>query len=203
MIEVAMTAPDGVTLDTAGKYCPDNVHIAPALQQKSATPGETAQEITPDAGNVGLSKVIVPALPNYRKFEGEIVSTVVGTSSRALLLCDPVIASHYADKSLNIKVKFYFDTPVAYAIVTADGYNDLDYAKTDAVRVDATSSVQRQLRYGADGGLTENSSDKPLFGGTVDRVGCMDIDDAGNLYIHSFSSSYAIRPCNYTVEIRW
>ena len=69
MINVNMTGKAGVTLATAGKYCADNVKVTPSAeilrkdeQAKSATPTETAQDITPDSGKV-LSKVSVGAIP--------------------------------------------------------------------------------------------------------------------------------------------
>lgn len=69
MINVNMTDKAGVTLATAGKYCADNVKVTPSAeilrkdeQTKSATPTETAQDITPDSGKV-LSKVSVGAIP--------------------------------------------------------------------------------------------------------------------------------------------
>lgn len=69
MINVNMTEKAGVTLATAGKYCADNVKVTPSAeilrkdeQAKSATPTETAQDITPDSGKV-LSKVSVGAIP--------------------------------------------------------------------------------------------------------------------------------------------
>lgn len=69
MINVNMTEKAGVTLATAGKYCADNVKVTPSAeilrkdeQTKSATPTETAQDITPDSGKV-LSKVSVGAIP--------------------------------------------------------------------------------------------------------------------------------------------
>ena len=69
MINVNMTGKAGVTLATAGKYCADSVKVTPSAeilrkdeQAKSATPTETAQDITPDSGKV-LSKVSVGAIP--------------------------------------------------------------------------------------------------------------------------------------------
>lgn len=63
---------NGTYTPTSGKYY-SSVSVAvpttPTLQTKSATPSETAQDITPDSGYDGLSKVTV----------GAISSTYVGT----------------------------------------------------------------------------------------------------------------------------
>lgn len=55
------------TLQTSGKYCEDDIAVEytdpeKPTQTKSATPAETAQDITPDSGKV-LSKVSVGAIP--------------------------------------------------------------------------------------------------------------------------------------------
>lgn len=55
------------TLETAGKYCEGDIvveYVDPEkpTQEKSVTPAETAQEVTPDSGKV-LSKVSVGAIP--------------------------------------------------------------------------------------------------------------------------------------------
>lgn len=60
---IPMTAQSGVTLATEGKYCDKDITIVPQLQAKTATPTTSSQELTPDSGYAGLSKVTVEAAP--------------------------------------------------------------------------------------------------------------------------------------------
>lgn len=53
---------NGVKLNTAGKYCPEDITVVPQLQEKTVTPSETQQTATPDANYAGLSKVIIGAV---------------------------------------------------------------------------------------------------------------------------------------------
>lgn len=49
------------TLKTAKKYCPEDINLDVALQDKTVTPTDSEQTISPDAGYVGLSAVKVGA----------------------------------------------------------------------------------------------------------------------------------------------
>ena len=60
---VSMISKSGVTLATKGKYCDKDITVFPKLQFKTATPTTSSQELTPDSGYAGLSKVTVEAAP--------------------------------------------------------------------------------------------------------------------------------------------
>ena len=49
------------TLKTAKKYCPEDINLDVALQDKTVTPTDSEQTISPDAGYAGLSAVKVGA----------------------------------------------------------------------------------------------------------------------------------------------
>lgn len=66
-------------LPVAGKYCNQDIIITatggtPTLQNKTVTPTETAQTVTPDTGYDGLAKVDVNAIPDQYLAEAEVVA---------------------------------------------------------------------------------------------------------------------------------
>ncbi len=60
--KINITKSAGVVLKTKGKYCAEDITVVPVLEEKSATPTQSAQEVTPSDGNCGLSKVTVGAI---------------------------------------------------------------------------------------------------------------------------------------------
>ena len=51
---ITLTSPDGATLNTAGKYCENDIEVIPKLQEKVAATGEI---VTADQGFSGLKSV--------------------------------------------------------------------------------------------------------------------------------------------------
>lgn len=61
-MKIELNNPDGIILNTEGKYCSEDILIKPQLQEKTVTPSETQQTATPDANYAGLSKVTIGAV---------------------------------------------------------------------------------------------------------------------------------------------
>ena len=65
-MNINVTKPTGVICKTQGKYCAEDITVVPVLEEKSATPTQSAQEIVPSAGNCGISKVNIGAIQAYQ-----------------------------------------------------------------------------------------------------------------------------------------
>lgn len=74
-MNINVTKSAGVVLKTQGKYCAEDITVVPTLEEKSVTPTESAQEVTPSTGNCGMSKVTVGAVQTETK-------TITPTTSR-------------------------------------------------------------------------------------------------------------------------
>lgn len=61
-MEILLTNPDGIVLDTEATYVAEDITITPVLGAKSVTPTQSVQEVAPDTGQVGLKKVTVGAV---------------------------------------------------------------------------------------------------------------------------------------------
>lgn len=58
-MEIKIKSPRGVKLLTEQKYCIENIDVVPELQNKTVTPTDAAQTVTPDANYAGLGSVTV------------------------------------------------------------------------------------------------------------------------------------------------
>lgn len=65
--KINITKSAGVVLKTQGKYCDQDITVVPVLEDKSVTPTESAQEVTPSDGKCGISKVNVGAVQTETK----------------------------------------------------------------------------------------------------------------------------------------
>lgn len=65
-MNINVTNPLGVICKTKGKYCAEDITVVPTLEEKSATPTESVQEIVPSAGNCGISKLNLGAVQAYQ-----------------------------------------------------------------------------------------------------------------------------------------
>lgn len=197
-INVNMTSADGVTLATSGKYCADNIRVKQTFLAGDTVTSHTLQEgITAhDAEGTKITGTV-----KHRFFQGEIVSTVIGSNAYAVLCNDPIIAEHFYDPNLWIKVRFDIaSTP--YTVVETWGFN------TSATNSDVLNRTGQQvMRYGSSGDRNRNQMGIAINGvneiGATKGVGQIEITQTGEVLIHSRSNNFAIRPSKYTVEVNW
>lgn len=197
-INVNMTSADGVTLATSGKYCADNIRVKQTFLAGDTVTGDTLLDgITAhDAAGNKITGTV-----KRRFFQGEIVSTVIGLDAYAVLCNDPIIAEHFYDTNLWIKVRFDIaSTP--YTIVETWGFN------TSATGSDLLKRTGQQvMRYSSSGGNSSNQMGIAINGvneiNASVGVGRIEITQTGEVRIHSRSTNFAIRPSKYTVEVNW
>lgn len=140
----------------------------------------------------------------HRIFKGEVTSEVKGQTAYVDLITVPIIAEHYNDPNLWVKVTFDIE-PTAYTIKENWAFNNV--ASNSGASAGDALKREGQLvwRYGSDGSTSNNIMGAALNGqgeGTQ-GVGRLYIMPGGTLRIYSSSSNYAIRPSKFTVEVNW
>lgn len=83
----------GVVLKTEGKYCDQDITVVPTLEEKSVTPTQSAQEVTPSDGNCGLSKVTVGAIQTETKTVAPSTSQQTVTPSSGKYLSQVTVSA--------------------------------------------------------------------------------------------------------------
>lgn len=196
-INVNMASADGVTLATSGKYCPDNIRVNQTfLTGDTVTSGTLLEGITAhDAAGAKITGTV-----KHRIFQGEIVSTVLGSTAYAVLLQDAVIAEHFYDPNLWIKVTFDIES-TPYTVKETWGFN------TTATHSILKRAGQAVRRYDGSGNYSEGNMHAAINGVNTTSsdigVGRIEITQTGEVRIYSKSGNYAIRPSKYTVEVNW
>lgn len=90
---INVTKSAGVVLKTQGKYCAEGITVVPTLEEKSVTPTESAQEVTPSDGNCGLSKVTVGAIQTETKTVAPSTSQQTVTPSSGKYLSQVTVSA--------------------------------------------------------------------------------------------------------------
>lgn len=63
-MQIDITNPNGVVLQTQGKYCAENISVIPQLEDIILTPSKGVQTVTPDEGKAGIKTVTVEKIPD-------------------------------------------------------------------------------------------------------------------------------------------
>ena len=149
---------------------------------------------TYDVTGKAQAVVSVP-VPNYRKWTGAITSTITGASAQAVLAEDEIIGQVAGLDSLLVRVTTDFSGNDAYTL--------LGCTATNSKNVIDDVYYQFIHRFGENAGVfSERGGSTPLTATTNLTVGQLRI--AGNqLKWVVNSNNYAIRPCNYVVEMMW
>ena len=63
-MDINLTNKDGVKLNTAGKYCAEDINVIPQLDTATVTPAKGQQVIQPSNNKIGFSSVTVEAIPD-------------------------------------------------------------------------------------------------------------------------------------------
>lgn len=135
----------------------------------------------------------------YRRYTGTITETVVGSGKYAVLAKSSDLAEHRNDESLMVIVKFEIE-PTAYTIVSIIAVNSTELWGIES----ALTGYQKTKRWDGSAARGVGSVAVPINTDSPAGVGCVQITEDGELRCYSNSTSnYAIRPCNYTVEVMW
>ena len=133
----------------------------------------------------------------HRIFQGEIVSTVIGSDAYAVLAQDALLAEQRNTESLFVRVEFDIG-PTPYTVVKSWAANAVD-----TIVRDSNQNRQQVHRWDSSGKKSIGYPVTLITDNTPTGVGSIIITEAGELRCYSSSSNYAIRPSKYKVIIEW
>ena len=138
---------------------------------------------------------------NYLVFTGEIVSSVIGYDNYVVLACNDILKNIRNQESLSITVTFDVE-PANHTIAKNYAFNKIGQMQG---WYSGSTSYQYTVRYDGSATVSPNYNAYPINYSNSDfsGVGCMNLTEDGELRLYSRSVNYAIRPCNYTVEVKW
>lgn len=59
ILNIEMNTPEGVTLNTKGVYCDDNITVTPKLQTAVVAPSSVERVLVPSEGYAGIGRIII------------------------------------------------------------------------------------------------------------------------------------------------
>lgn len=134
----------------------------------------------------------------YRRYTGQVTTTVVGQGNYVTLAKNNELAEHRNDEKLIVIVAFDIElTP--YTVVKTVAWNTPEAWSFDTVNI-----YQKALRWDGNGARSVGNIAVPINTASPTSVGCVQITEDGELRCYSNSTSnYAIRPSSYTAEVMW
>lgn len=162
------------------------------------TPAGTIELPADGTYNVAqYASAIVSAAENvqFRRFRGSINSTVTGEGTEVLLVDDPIIGHIANMDSLLIKLTTDFSGDDAYTL--------LGCTAVGALHIISAAAYQFASRIGAETGVHNDRTIATEITGTTE-LGVGQLRAVGNqLRWLVASKNYAVRPCNYVVDVIW
>lgn len=128
---------------------------------------------------------------NYMRFSGNIVSTVTGSDSYAVLAEDSRLADLKYNTRLLIRVEATYETDEAYTLRQTIAGNKVVYMSYKQLASARTEPKYTQWYY-----YNQRPVDSPT------GVGALCISGNQLRWIVN-STKYSIKPCSYTVEVIW
>lgn len=173
------TAPDG----TDG-YSPVTVNVQPKLQEKSVTPSTQAQEVKPDSGYDGMSKVNVGAVPTATQAEPTITfDDVTGLITAKTEQEIGYVSGGTKQAEKQLTVRSADDVSVNGAAVTAPaGY----YPQAASQSVKTAQQAEPTIEFDESSGLITAKSEQSegyVNGGTKQATKQLTVRDADDMTV--------------------
>ena len=185
-------------------YVMNKVTVNPIPDQYADVSGVTAvaEDVVYGKTIVGADGSPVNGTLGYRKYTGEVVSTIVGFDAFVELTKDDLLAELRSNENLSIVVTFDIDPTTPNTILQAFGFNKLGQIPGwNGIR--GLENYQYFYRY-ATSEATINAGLSRIDVKTSSGTGHLYITEDGTLHMYSNSkSTYAIRPSTFVVEVRW
>ena len=139
-----------------------------------------------------------PTIQNYKEFTGTISSTVTGSGTEYVLVTDNILSTIAGLDTLVVAVTTDYEEITPYTIIGAVSFNKLFYDTSSA-----SVGYQTTYRLGGTGVASNKGILTKIDNTTASLVVGQLLIVNNNLKWVIRSANYALRPCNYKVQIMW